>query len=90
MYHEMVKDYIYDICTQMKIPILLFCGHVLVSQMLNMGKRFMDVLKLGFDSFVLVDTALLEMYYWSCGEFENEQELVVKESQHGIWIIGII
>ena len=50
----------------------------------------MDVLKLGFDSFVLVDTALLEMYYWSCGEFENEQELFVKESQHGIWIIGII
>ena len=50
----------------------------------------MDVLKLGFDSFVLVDTALLEMYYWGCGEFENEQELVVKESQHGIWIIGII
>lgn len=38
------------------------------------------VLKLGFDSFDGVDTALVEMY-GNCGGFENEQELVVRMSE---------
>ncbi|KAF3966821.1 hypothetical protein CMV_009114 [Castanea mollissima] len=38
------------------------------------------VLKLGFDSFDVVDAALVEMY-GNCGGFENEQELVVRMSE---------
>ncbi|KAG2684737.1 hypothetical protein I3760_10G088600 [Carya illinoinensis] len=37
------------------------------------------VVKLGFDSFDLVGTALVEMYR-SCGNFENEQQLVERKS----------
>ncbi|XP_062162318.1 pentatricopeptide repeat-containing protein At4g19191, mitochondrial-like [Alnus glutinosa] len=37
------------------------------------------VVKLGFDSFDLVDTALVEMYR-NCGDFDNENELVVRKS----------
>lgn len=77
MYHEMVMKSMYP--DEDTYPFVLRSCSCFPD--VEYGKKVHGhVLKLGFDSFDGVDTALVEMY-GNCGGFENEQELVVRMSE---------
>ena len=76
MYQEMVMKFMY--ADEDTYPFVLRSCSCLPD--VDYGKKVHGhVVKLGLNSFDLVDTALVEMY-WNCGGFQNEQELVVRKS----------
>jgi len=67
--------------------LLLFLGSCSCLPNVQYAKKaYGHVVKLGFDSIDLVDTALVEMYR-NCGDFDNENELIVRKSvcDLGFW-----